>query len=157
MGGVVLSVSLAFPPAPCDACNSETRWPAVSASASNVTGNSLLLVATALAAVATATCGPIAFVAFVAGPIGRQLTRQPLALPSAALLGAVLLVISYVAARRTFAPIRMAGGSRHRQTRRALPDVVTTQDQPHSDGLRDNDFGFGLAPTACWRSFRGRA
>ena len=37
----------------------------------------LIVVAVLLAAVATAAAGPIAFVAFVAAPIARRLTRSP--------------------------------------------------------------------------------
>ena len=70
----------------------------------------LLLAATALAATATATCGPIAFVAFVAGPIARQLTRGTLALTTSALIGALLLVASDVVARRVFAPTELPVG-----------------------------------------------
>ncbi|MGE3589748.1 MAG: FecCD family ABC transporter permease, partial [Ilumatobacteraceae bacterium] len=44
----------------------------------------LVLVAVALTAVATAAAGPIAFIAFVAGPIARRLVRAPLSIVPAA-------------------------------------------------------------------------
>lgn len=53
-----------------------------------------LVVAVALAAVATATTGPIAFVAFLAGPISRRLTGGRASLWTAALVGAIVVVAS---------------------------------------------------------------
>ena len=54
---------------------------------------SLIVIAVALAAVATAAAGPVAFVAFVAGPIARRLVgHNGLALVPAALVGAVVML-----------------------------------------------------------------
>ena len=70
----------------------------------------LTLVAVVLAAVATATAGPIAFVAFVAAPIARRLVRAPLMLVPAALTGALVLLLSDLIARRVFAPTELPVG-----------------------------------------------
>ncbi len=70
----------------------------------------LILVAVALVAVATAAAGPIAFVAFVAGPIARRLVNTPVTLVPAALVGALLLLVSDLAARRLFAPTELPVG-----------------------------------------------
>jgi iron complex transport system permease protein len=59
----------------------------------------LLLVSVGLAAVATATAGPVAFVAFLAAPIARRLTDSPLAVVTAGLAGAVLLLVADVLSR----------------------------------------------------------
>jgi iron complex transport system permease protein len=61
----------------------------------------LVFVAVALTAVATASTGPIAFVALAAPQIARRLTRASApGLVSAALMGALLLVASDLAAQR---------------------------------------------------------
>ncbi|HEY0260131.1 MAG TPA: iron chelate uptake ABC transporter family permease subunit [Lacisediminihabitans sp.] len=53
----------------------------------------LILVAVALAAVATAAAGPVAFVALLAGPIARRVTRaSDAALVPSALVGAVIVL-----------------------------------------------------------------
>lgn len=70
----------------------------------------LILVGVALAAVATASAGPVAFVAFVAPPIARRLTRSSLTLVPAALTGALLLILSDLVARRAFAPTELPVG-----------------------------------------------
>ncbi|MGE0141037.1 MAG: FecCD family ABC transporter permease, partial [Ilumatobacteraceae bacterium] len=70
----------------------------------------LVLVAVALTAVATAAAGPIAFIAFVAGPIARRLVRAPLSIVPAALVGALLLLLSDLVARRAFAPTELPVG-----------------------------------------------
>lgn len=70
----------------------------------------LILVAVALAAVATASAGPVAFVAFVAPPIARRLTNSSLTLVPAALAGALLLLVSDLVARRAFAPTELPVG-----------------------------------------------
>ena len=70
----------------------------------------LLVTAVSLAAIATATAGPIAFVAFVAPPIARRLVRAPLTMVPAALLGALLLVLADVLGRRAFAPTELPVG-----------------------------------------------
>jgi iron complex transport system permease protein len=64
----------------------------------------------ALVAVATAAAGPIAFVAFVAGPISRRLVNTPVTLVPAALVGALLLLVSDLVARRAFAPTELPVG-----------------------------------------------
>jgi iron complex transport system permease protein len=70
----------------------------------------LIIVAVALAAMATAAAGPIVFVAFVAAPIARRLTHSPLALGVSALVGALILVLSDLVARRLFAPTELPVG-----------------------------------------------
>ena len=70
----------------------------------------LVVVGVALAAIATAATGPIAFVAFVAAPIARRLVRTPLTLIPAALTGALLLLVSDLVARRIFAPVELPVG-----------------------------------------------
>lgn len=71
----------------------------------------LILAGVGLAAVATASAGPIAFVALVAPQIARRLVGSAGAtlLPSA-LVGAVLVTVSDVIARRTFAPTELPVG-----------------------------------------------
>jgi iron complex transport system permease protein len=63
----------------------------------------LVAVGVALASVATATAGPVAFVAFVAAPVARRLagTGGPALVP-AALVGAVLLLAADLVARAGF-------------------------------------------------------
>ncbi|GGJ41458.1 enterobactin ABC transporter permease [Paenarthrobacter histidinolovorans] len=53
----------------------------------------LVLTAVALAAVATAAAGPVAFVAFLAGPISRRIVRKP-SLPASALTGALIVLLA---------------------------------------------------------------
>jgi len=58
----------------------------------------LLLVGVGLAAVATAAAGPVAFVAFVSGPIARRLLRGRVSLVASGLVGAaVVLSADFVA------------------------------------------------------------
>ena len=52
----------------------------------------LLLLAVLLCAVATAAAGPLAFVAFLSGPIARAFNRGRPSLVAAALVGGVLVV-----------------------------------------------------------------
>lgn len=67
----------------------------------------VVLTAVALAAVATAAAGPVAFVAFLAGPIARRLTGGP-SLPASAMLGAlIVLAADFFAAN--LAPVLLAG------------------------------------------------
>jgi iron complex transport system permease protein len=67
----------------------------------------VVLTAVALAAVATAAAGPVAFVAFLAGPIARRLTGRP-SLPASAMLGAlIVLAADFFAAN--LAPLLLAG------------------------------------------------
>jgi iron complex transport system permease protein len=70
----------------------------------------LLVVGVALAAVATAAAGPVAFVAFVSPAIARRLTGATTALVPSALAGALLLGVSDLLARRAFAPIELPVG-----------------------------------------------
>lgn len=67
-------------------------------------------VAVAFASLATAAAGPITFVAFVAPPIARRLTRQPLTILPAALVGATVLLASDLIGRRIFAPRELPVG-----------------------------------------------
>jgi iron complex transport system permease protein len=60
----------------------------------------LILAGVALAAFATAAIGPVSFVAFVAGPIARLLSRQGrIAFLAAPLVGAVVMVVSDLVAQ----------------------------------------------------------
>ncbi|MDR6971133.1 iron chelate uptake ABC transporter family permease subunit [Leifsonia shinshuensis] len=60
----------------------------------------VVAVAVALAAIAVAVAGPVSFVAFLAAPIARRLVgRGSLALVPSALLGALILVVSDIAAQ----------------------------------------------------------
>lgn len=71
----------------------------------------LILTGVALAAVSTASAGPIAFVALVAPQIARRLVGgRTIALLPAAWCGALLLVASDLAARRIFAPSELPVG-----------------------------------------------
>ena len=70
----------------------------------------LVLVGVALAALATAAAGPIIFVAFVAPPIARGLTRAPLSVGCSALVGALVVLLSDLVARRAFAPTELPVG-----------------------------------------------
>ncbi|RAM37449.1 FecCD family ABC transporter permease [Arthrobacter globiformis] len=67
----------------------------------------LVLTAVGLAAVATAAAGPVAFVAFLAGPIARRFTGKA-SLPASALVGAlIVLAADYAAAN--IAPLLLDG------------------------------------------------
>ena len=70
----------------------------------------LVLVGVGLAALATAAAGPIIFVAFVAPPIARRLTRAPLSVGCSALVGALVVLVSDLVARRAFAPTELPVG-----------------------------------------------
>ncbi|MEU9852653.1 iron chelate uptake ABC transporter family permease subunit [Streptomyces sp. NPDC047974] len=72
----------------------------------------LLLISVALAAFATAVTGPIWFIALAAPQLARRLTRTagPALLP-AALMGALLLAASDLAAQRLFAPALLPVGT----------------------------------------------
>jgi iron complex transport system permease protein len=71
----------------------------------------LVVVAVGLTAVATASTGPIAFVALAAPQLARRLTRSPGAgLTAAGLMGAALLVASDLIARRAAAPSELPVG-----------------------------------------------
>jgi iron complex transport system permease protein len=67
----------------------------------------VVVVAVALAAMATAAAGPVAFVAFLAGPIARRFTAQA-SLPASAFVGAlIVLSADYLAA--SIAPLLLDG------------------------------------------------
>ncbi|MFB9716159.1 FecCD family ABC transporter permease [Arthrobacter methylotrophus] len=67
----------------------------------------LVITAVALAAVATAAAGPVAFVAFLAGPIARRIIGRP-SLPASAFTGAlIVLAADYFA--YNVAPLVLAG------------------------------------------------
>ncbi|WP_396020786.1 FecCD family ABC transporter permease [Arthrobacter sp. ISL-28] len=67
----------------------------------------VVLTAVALAAVATAAAGPVAFVAFLSGPIARRFTRKA-SLPASALVGVlIVLAADYFAAN--IAPLLLDG------------------------------------------------
>lgn len=71
----------------------------------------VVLVGVALAALATAVTGPVAFVALAAPHLTRRLTRTPgIALVGSGLMGAVLVLVSDVIAQRLFAPTQLAVG-----------------------------------------------
>jgi iron complex transport system permease protein len=71
----------------------------------------LILTAVGLAAVATASAGPIVFVALVSPHIARRVVRSPGAtLVPAALTGALLVLLSDLVARRAFAPSELPVG-----------------------------------------------
>ncbi|WP_426979759.1 FecCD family ABC transporter permease [Pseudarthrobacter sp. O4] len=70
-------------------------------------GLGLVATAVALASVATAAAGPVAFVAFLAGPIARRFTRKA-SLPASAFVGAlIVLAADYFAAN--IAPLLLVG------------------------------------------------
>jgi iron complex transport system permease protein len=71
----------------------------------------LIVVAVLLAAVATAAAGPIGFVAFVAPPIARRLTRSPgPAMIASGLLGALVVALSDVIAQHAFGDTQLPVG-----------------------------------------------
>jgi iron complex transport system permease protein len=71
----------------------------------------LIAAAVGLAAIATASAGPIAFVALVAPQIARRLVRTAGAtLVPSALVGAALVLLADIAARRAFAPTELPVG-----------------------------------------------
>lgn len=71
----------------------------------------LVLVGVGLMGVATASTGPIAFVALAAPHLVRRLARTPgTGLIGSALMGAVLVLVSDIVARRLFAPTELAVG-----------------------------------------------
>ena len=70
----------------------------------------LVVVAVGCASVATATAGPVAFVAFVAAPIARRLVGAPLTLVPAGLVGALLVLVSGLVARTAFSPTELPVG-----------------------------------------------
>ncbi|KNB49791.1 FecCD family ABC transporter permease [Streptomyces caatingaensis] len=71
----------------------------------------LLATAVALAAIATAAAGPVAFVGLVAGPVGRRLVRGggP-ALGASGLVGALVMLVSDAVAQHVFSPVELPVG-----------------------------------------------
>ncbi|WP_406050162.1 FecCD family ABC transporter permease [Kribbella sp. NBC_00889] len=71
----------------------------------------LIVIAVLLAALATAAAGPIGFVAFVAPPIARRLTRSPgPAMIASALLGALVVALSDLIAQHAFGDTQLPVG-----------------------------------------------
>ncbi|MBL7625931.1 iron chelate uptake ABC transporter family permease subunit [Frankia sp. CN6] len=71
----------------------------------------LVALGTVLAACATAVAGPVAFVALAVPPLARRLAGSPRpALLTSALLGALLVAASDLAAQRVFAPTQLPVG-----------------------------------------------
>jgi iron complex transport system permease protein len=71
----------------------------------------LIVIAVLLAAVATAAAGPIGFVAFVAPPIARRLTRSPgPAMIASGLLGAMVVALSDLVAQHAFGDTQLPVG-----------------------------------------------
>ncbi|PXY33208.1 iron ABC transporter [Prauserella sp. PE36] len=71
----------------------------------------LIVTAVALAAAATAAVGPVAFVAFVSGPIARRLAGGPgIALVPSALVGALVMTVSDLVAQHAFASVQFPVG-----------------------------------------------
>jgi iron complex transport system permease protein len=70
----------------------------------------VIAVAVALCGVGIAAAGPVAFVAFMAGPIGRWVTRSPLALVPAGLAGAIIVLAADQFGRLAFAPAEIPVG-----------------------------------------------
>ncbi|WP_336922209.1 FecCD family ABC transporter permease [Aquipuribacter sp. SD81] len=70
----------------------------------------LVVVALGCVSVATAVAGPVAFVAFVAGPVARRLVGTPLTVVPAALTGALLVLLSDLVARTALAPTELPVG-----------------------------------------------
>jgi iron complex transport system permease protein len=71
----------------------------------------LVIVGVALAALGVAAAGPIVFVAFVAGPIARRLVHSPGAcIVPAAFVGALVVIVADLAARRVMAPTELPVG-----------------------------------------------
>ena len=71
----------------------------------------LIVIAVLMAAVATAAAGPIGFVAFVAPPIARRLTRSPgPAMIASGLLGALVVGLSDLVAQHAFGDTQLPVG-----------------------------------------------
>lgn len=71
----------------------------------------LVLVGVGLAALGVAAAGPVAFVAFVSGPIARRMVSSPRAcIVPAAFVGAMVTVVADLAARRLLAPTELPVG-----------------------------------------------
>lgn len=70
----------------------------------------LVFVAVAMGALPIAVTGPLAFVAFLAGPISAALSRGPINIPLAALTGATLVIVANFFAANLFADLSLPVG-----------------------------------------------
>ncbi|PKH38094.1 iron ABC transporter permease [Nocardioides alpinus] len=70
----------------------------------------LMLLGTLLVAVGVAAAGPVAFVAFLAGPIARALNRGRTTLLAAGLVGAVIVLVGDYAGAYAFADLNLPVG-----------------------------------------------
>jgi iron complex transport system permease protein len=70
----------------------------------------LLVVAVGLAALAVVASGPVLFVAFLAPPIARQLTRAPVALIASGLVGGLLVLSADLIGRFAFGDVELPVG-----------------------------------------------
>lgn len=70
----------------------------------------LMLLGVLLVAVAVAAAGPVAFVAFLSGPIARALNHGRTTLPAAALVGAVIVLAGDYAGAYAFADLNLPVG-----------------------------------------------
>ncbi|WP_421014181.1 iron chelate uptake ABC transporter family permease subunit, partial [Glutamicibacter creatinolyticus] len=66
--------------------------------------------AVAMGAIPVAVTGPLAFVAFLAGPISAALTRSAINIGLSALTGAVIVVVANFAAANLFAQVSLPVG-----------------------------------------------
>lgn len=73
------------------------------------TRNALILVAVALSALTVAVTGPLAFVAFLSGPIARMIAGRP-HFPLAAAVGAVIVLVADIAGQNAFGGVEMPAG-----------------------------------------------
>lgn len=71
---------------------------------------SIVLASVVLAGVSVSIAGPVAFVAFVAAPIARQLAASSTALVASALVGAILVVTADMIGRLVLAPNELPVG-----------------------------------------------
>ena len=70
----------------------------------------LVFVAVAMGAIPIAITGPLAFVAFLAGPISAALSRGPINIPLAGLTGATLVIVANFFAANLFADLALPVG-----------------------------------------------
>lgn len=70
----------------------------------------LMLLGVLLIALGVAAAGPVAFVAFLAGPIARSLNQGRTTLPAAGLVGAVLVLVGDYAGAYAFADLNLPVG-----------------------------------------------
>ena len=83
----------------------------------------LILLGVGLTAVATAVTGPLAFVAFLAGPLALRLCGGRSHLGSAALIGALLVTAATFIAANILHDTTIASRRRHRRTGSTIPDL----------------------------------